>query len=319
MDPIDPEILMDDPLDGPLEGPVDPAPNPAMGQDIDNANPALDANAATAHARLPNTPLSFLTHHLRHYYDPGPSALCAICTEAYSLPTPSSPPTSSPTHCVLVVDIPGCKGHHFHLGCLLELMTSGLEMRWSCPFCRSAWVEMETAVQEGEVRGGNALANVMVNGMGGGPGDGAAPGFEMGRLVPVEEVEGALEDDNNDMAAPRAREWPWYKRIWLRVTHMWPRPQRMSPTTFRISWTLLTVLCLWAMMHGISLRTSHRHLQGDEKPGYEQATVLHSFETELNPSDLLWMAVQLLWMAVMLMVVQLLCMAVNLLCMTVLP
>ena len=129
---------------------------------------------------LPTTPLDFLAGHLLHYHNPGPDASCAICTEPYVLPTASSASTHEPTHCVLVVNIPGCNGHHFHLNCMLELMTSDLDMRFACPFCRSPWMRVAPqapnppaafqAAHRGIIGGGARAGGVLPVGRGDGLG-----------------------------------------------------------------------------------------------------------------------------------------------------
>ncbi|KAF1967134.1 hypothetical protein BU23DRAFT_660845 [Bimuria novae-zelandiae CBS 107.79] len=90
---------------------------------------------------LPTSPLQFLANNLQHYHDPGDGETCGICTDGYSIPIPGSGDyIGPPTHAVVVKDIPGCNGHHFHLNCVIELLDSSLASNKKCPYCRTQWI-----------------------------------------------------------------------------------------------------------------------------------------------------------------------------------
>lgn len=93
--------------------------------------------------QLPTSALQFFNSHTQQYHQS--SDPCPICREPYSLPTLTQGVQydGSATHGVLVVNVPGCVGHHFHQSCLLEHLDGEFEHSNKCPCCRIVWYSFE--------------------------------------------------------------------------------------------------------------------------------------------------------------------------------
>ncbi|KAF2243595.1 hypothetical protein BU26DRAFT_105207 [Trematosphaeria pertusa] len=92
----------------------------------------------------------FLNYHLEHIYQPPPdaSAVCPICYETYKMPLPEKYILGPPQYAVLIKDIPGCKGHHFHLNCIMNWPKSRQPACDTCPMCRTPWLALVALAEE---------------------------------------------------------------------------------------------------------------------------------------------------------------------------
>jgi hypothetical protein len=86
------------------------------------------------HHPHPHTLASFLTQNLTpllpgHFSYPVPGSTCSICQDVFHSEHPP----------ILVVGIPGCRGHMFCYQCLRKVISSGMANSNKCPLCRTTW------------------------------------------------------------------------------------------------------------------------------------------------------------------------------------